>query len=142
MKNENNNYHYNLKISSVGIPKGIAGYNILLHDPLDRYKVIEKEEMQSQKDSENKIQNKDAQNKDGKVGEANEDKISQKPGSEMGGATKKKKAAFEDVCFCEPVLGDLPDPAAKQAGEAEGERQDEGQARGGPEEVHPAGGEP
>ena len=79
-------------------PIGIYGHNVLLFDPLDEYKVIEKEEMQGQKDCENKIQNRDAEkNKDPKAGEQQEENKSQKAGSEINGAPKKKKAVFEDV---------------------------------------------
>ena len=68
----------------------------MLFDPSIEYKMVEKMEMEEQKRNENKIQNKDQ-----KV-DAQEDKVSQKPGSDKdGGANagqiKKKKPVFDDV---------------------------------------------
>lgn len=75
--------------------------NVLLYDPLGEYKLVEKLEMEEQKKNENKIQNKDQKTD-------NDDKVSQKPTSEIGGNAgsttgnpqaniKKKKAVFDDV---------------------------------------------
>ena len=91
--------------------------NVTLVDPLVEYKNVEKNEMEDQKRNENKIQNKEQ-----KV-DAQEEKVSQKPGSGIDGnaanLAKKKKPVFDDVMSWLLVHRDLQDSTKEQAREAE-----------------------
>lgn len=95
----NHMMNINKTLNGLTKEKMVASYdsspflNVLLFDPFGEYKLVEKIEMEEQKKNENKIQNKDQQQK------AEEDKVSQKPQSDANNqaVAKKKKAVFDDV---------------------------------------------